>query len=743
MWFTNDAPARHLSIGRITLAGKVTTYTAAGLAATGSITKGPDSRLWFAEDAAIGRASTSLTKEPTRHRSRGQRFVGFNRRVVMNKLLGTAAGVLLAAPLLAAGWAGPAHATTAATPPTGTITLSNAQIQHPEGITRGPDGALWFTDQSTQFGAGRGWIGRMSATGKLTRYDGDQIHDPTSITTGPDGALWFTNSGSNTIGRITTHGNKTYFSGHGIAGPEGIVAGPNDAVWFVNRNSGTIGRVTMHGTVKRLVSRRYDAVTAVTAVAKGPHDTLWFTTSQDTFGKITAAGKLTLHHSKRLDLPLGITRGPHNTMWVTNEGFDTGRASVARINTAGHVSTVKGTTSSDAHPPSAITRGPHDTMWYVSTSEARDSIARVTAAGKVHHFTGAAITFVNAMVAGPHGDMWFTEPQNDLIGHITPNGKSANIGSDIAAPSDLVEGPDGAVWFTNYYSNSIGRITSTGKTEHFTAPSINGPSDITVGPDGAMWFTNDEGDSIGRITTTGGVTNFPEPVSSATDNVDGAGPMAITTGPDGALWIANRYGGPADRGTIDRLTTAGAFTEFDGTDLTTPNHQDSTVDLPDSIVTGPDGALWFANTSGGADAQGTIGRITTAGAITRFGVSSGTDYPASITTGPDGALWFVNLGGNSLGRVTTSGAFTTFQGNGIAAPQGIAAGPDGAMWFTNGPGPVIGTGSSIGRITVGGAVSRYGDPGLESPGAITPGPDGRMWFTDNAAIGRISTSLTS
>jgi streptogramin lyase len=72
--------------------------------------------------------------------------------------------------------------------------------------------------------------------------------------------------------------------------------------------------------------------------------------------------------------------------------------------------------------------------------------------------------------------------------------------------------------------------------------------------------------------------------------------------------------------------------------------------------------------------------------------------------------------------------------------------PDGVFGthrFTNGPGPVIGTGSSIGRITVGGAVSGYGDPGLESPGAITPGPDGRMWFTDNAAIGRISTSLTS
>jgi IPT/TIG domain len=48
----------------------------------------------------------------------------------------------------------------------------------------------------------------------------------------------------------------------------------------------------------------------------------------------------------------------------------------------------------------------------------------------------------------------------------------------------------------------------------------------------------------------------------------------------------------------------------------------------------------------------------------------------------------------TIGRITTTGKLTTFNGvNVLAGPKGIAVGPDGAMWFANW------AGSSIGRIT--------------------------------------------
>ena len=80
---------------------------------------------------------------------------------------------------------------------------------------------------------------------------------------------------------------------------------------------------------------------------------------------------------------------------------------------------------------------------------------------------------------------------------------------------------------------------------------------------------------------------------------------------------------------------------------------------------------------------------------------TGINEPDSITTGPDGALWFTNYGGNSIGRVTTSGRVTNYTGTGIDGPVGITTGPDRALWFTNSKN------NSIGRITTGGKVTNY------------------------------------
>lgn len=54
-----------------------------------------------------------------------------------------------------------------------------------------------------------------------------------------------------------------------------------------------------------------------------------------------------------------------------------------------------------------------------------------------------------------------------------------------------------------------------------------------------------------------------------------------------------------------------------------------------TISSGPDGNLWFGELS-----VDKIGRITTQGTITEFGVTAGSG-PGGITVGPDNNLWFV------------------------------------------------------------------------------------------------------
>src|SRR6185503_8580031 len=143
-------------------------------------------------------------------------------------------------------------------------------------------------------------------------------------------------------------------------------------------------------------------------------------------------------------------------------------------------------------------------------------------------------------------------------------------------------------------------------------PHGAGPHDIIAGSDGALWFTLIRGNAIGRITTSGALTFFPLPPAPVFggDSV----PYEMTSGPDGAVWFTQRYA-------VGRITTAGDLVRFPMDPFV--------ISDPIGISAGPDGALWltFINES-------KIGRITTAGALTIYGLPAPCG-PHGITSGPD------------------------------------------------------------------------------------------------------------
>ena len=286
-------------------------------------------------------------------------------------------------------------------------------------------------------------------------------------------------------------------------------------------------------------------------------------------------------------------------------------------------------------------------------------------------------------------------------------------------------------------------------------PGQIGAQSIAFGPDGALWFVGGGtqyaqgaqvfgvGPVIGRMTTSGVVTNI---YSSPGIHV---GANTIIAGPDGALWFIN----PVTLGTdtsatgasIGRLTTSGVVTTY-------PIANGD----PSDIAVGSDGALWFTvNEPEASPMKFFIGRISTSGVITTYPDPS-IYYATGIAAGPDGALWFTSFGhwvGNvltagSIGRITTSGVITSYTSPKLLPDGPIVAGRDGALWFTNGSYP---NNWSIGRITTSGSVSYYTNPNIDGPGDITAGPDGALWFTNInndrlgssfGSIGRITTSGT-
>jgi len=135
----------------------------------------------------------------------------------------------------------------------------SAQVFVYTDIAFGPDGALWFgiakAPASSKLILGETLsIGRMTTRGEFREfplppgYHNLLIGAPNGMTAGPDGALWFTVAAMNKIGRITTTGEFNEFL---LPTPDGrpfaITAGADCALWFTETNGNKIGRITTTG----------------------------------------------------------------------------------------------------------------------------------------------------------------------------------------------------------------------------------------------------------------------------------------------------------------------------------------------------------------------------------------------------------------------------------------------------------------------------------------------------------------
>ncbi len=136
-----------------------------------------------------------------------RRLTGWRRLFLMPLLLPTVLPLVFTASLVLPGTALAsvhAQASIAQSKKVGKITEFSIPTANsaPNGITQGPDGALWFTEGLSNK------IGRITTAGTITEFsipkrDHNKFPSPTGITQGPDGALWFTEHNGNRIGRIT------------------------------------------------------------------------------------------------------------------------------------------------------------------------------------------------------------------------------------------------------------------------------------------------------------------------------------------------------------------------------------------------------------------------------------------------------------------------------------------------------------------------------------------------------------
>jgi virginiamycin B lyase len=295
-------------------------------------------------------------------------------------------------------------------------------------------------------------------------------------------------------------------------------------------------------------------------------------------------------------------------------------------------------------------------------------------------------------------------------------------------PVDVVSGPDGNLWALNngrQGNSSIAVIAPGGAVEAtYPIPTPNASAQaMAVGPDGNVWFVETQAGKIGKVTPGGQITEYPVPpvledLHLGTGPVEvAAAPTDVVAGPDGALWFTE-----SSTGSIGRATTDGVIT-----DIATPGLQ------PTSLAVGPDGAIWFTSTT----YQASVARLNADGTVSNFPLATPGSRPADLIDGPDGALWFVENLNGAVGRITTQGVITeTSVRAEMASPQAIAFDVSGNPWVT-------GDGAGLVRVNPGGGPTTDVDVRPASPtgffGAIARGPGGALWFTDpdRNLVGRV------
>jgi uncharacterized repeat protein (TIGR01451 family) len=289
---------------------------------------------------------------------------------------------------------------------------------------------------------------------------------PVGITSGPDGALWFTEQGGNKIGRITTAGLITEFTvPTANSNPVGIATGSDGNLWFTELTGDQIGRITTAGVITEFAVPSTGSLPSL--IAAGPDGNLWFTEfTGNNIGKITTAGVVTEFPiptpSSGAEL---ITAGPDGALWFTEQNGN----KIGRITTAGVITEFSSPTAGSR--PFGIITGPDGALWFTELNG--NQIGRITTAGAITEFPIPTSNSDPVGIAtGSDGNLWFTEQNGNKIGRITTAGVVTEFPIPTAGsqPQIITSGPDGALWFAEFSGNQIGRIT-TGAVPTFLGPT--------------------------------------------------------------------------------------------------------------------------------------------------------------------------------------------------------------------------------------------------------------------------------
>jgi uncharacterized repeat protein (TIGR03803 family) len=305
--------------------------------------------------------------------------------------------------------------------------------------------------------------------------------------------------------------------------------------------------------------------------------------------------------------------------------------------------------------------------------------------------------------------------------------------------SAMVQGYDGNFYGTTlkggtFDSGTVFRVTPQGALTTLysfcTNPScFDGAypfASLFQASDGNLYGTTQEGGfqnagTIFRIAENGKPASVYSFCAQANCN-DGISPSGVVEGTDGNFYGTTSLGGTTDMGTVFRITPSGKLTTI----YTFCSQGGACPDGSSpggGLVQASDGNFYGITEQGGANAVGTIFRMTPEGAITTlhsFDLTDGSSGIASLIQAADGNFYGTSeVGGPHAGgtvyKMTPSGAYSVIyyfcsQGSpctdGASPLGGVTQGSDGNFYGTTVSGGAFNFGTAF-KLTPAGELSIY------------------------------------
>jgi sugar lactone lactonase YvrE len=137
---------------------------------------------------------------------------------------------------------------TAATPTAVALSFSAGQ---PNGLTMGPDGAMYYSD----FGGGH--VYRVDDAGARTRVTTSVIHQANGVAFGSDGRLYVDSYGDGTVVALTLSGGMETARAvvaTGLGNPDGLAFDAIGRIYVTNNSAGILYRVNADGTNRTMLA---------------------------------------------------------------------------------------------------------------------------------------------------------------------------------------------------------------------------------------------------------------------------------------------------------------------------------------------------------------------------------------------------------------------------------------------------------------------------------------------------------